>query len=166
MKKHLLFLGFLLIACCLTPQQSQAQHYQNAVGARLGYPLAASYKQFISASSAFEVYAGFRGWSYGSWFSISGAYQIHNDLSEITDGLTWYYGAGGSVYFWSFKTGFGEGDATTAFAIQGYLGLEYTFDDTPLSVSVDWVPSFFINGYGSGFGGGYGALAARYILNR
>ncbi|MCB0636549.1 MAG: hypothetical protein KDC54_08010 [Lewinella sp.] len=167
MRKHLIFLGFLFAAFLLTPQMSQAQEYRNAVGARLGYPLAASYKQFISESSAIEVYAGFRSWSTYSWFSLSGAYQIHNDLSSVTDGLTWYYGAGASVFFWSFKNTFLDDNSTsTTFAIQGYLGLEYTFDDTPLSISVDWVPSFFINGYGNGFGGGYGALAARYVLNR
>jgi hypothetical protein len=49
--------------------------------------------------------------------------------------------------------------------ISGYLGLEYTLEGAPVSFSLDWAPTLYIGGFGSGFGGGYGALAARYVLS-
>ena len=73
--------------------------YQSAVGARLGSPFSASYKTFVSESSAFEVYAGFRSYGFGGWLNISGAYQIHQPLEDVIEGLQWYYGAGASIFF-------------------------------------------------------------------
>ena len=145
---------------------TQAQNFKSAVGARLGYPLSITYKQFISESGAFEVYAGTRG--FGSlntryrWYTISGAYQIHKPIESV-EGLDYYYGAGASVYFWSFD--YDTNSSTTTFGLQGYGGLSYTFADKPINISVDWVPTFFLNGFGSGFGAGYGSLAVRYVLS-
>ena len=44
-------------------------------------------------------------------------------------------------------------------------GLQYTFDDVPVNVSLDWVPTVFLTGYISGAGLGYGSLAVRYVLD-
>jgi len=146
----------------------QAQNYKTAVGARLGYPLSASIKHFINDSHAVEAYVGTRGRFDYRFTSISAAYQIHKPLSiDGFDGLSWYYGFGGSVYFWSWDdqySFYANEFNGTSFGIQGYLGLDYKFENIPLSLTVDWVPSFFINGFGSGFGGGYGALGVRYVL--
>lgn len=102
----------------------QAQDYKSAVGVRLGYPLAISYKTFISEPSAIEAYVDYRGYSFYNYISVN-----------------------------------------------GYLGLRYTFPDTPISVVADWVPGFaFGTGLGSfggsGFGGDSGGLGVRYVLNR
>lgn len=166
MKKLLYILPILGLLLLATP--SDAQNFQSAVGARLGYPVSASFKHFLSESSAVEAYAGFRGWATYSWITISGAYQIHNPLDDVAEGLEWYYGAGASVYFWNYDFSFGPDEySNTSFGIQGYLGLQYTFEDTPINLSVDWVPSIFIgNGFNTGFGGGYGSLAVRYVLSR
>ncbi|HRO08228.1 MAG TPA: hypothetical protein PK611_08455 [Saprospiraceae bacterium] len=142
---------------------SYAQDYKSAIGLRFGYPLSASYKTFLSEKGAFEGVAGFRSFSGYSWFNIGAYYQVHNDIGSV-NGLKWYYGAGANVYFWSYDTGF-AGDGSTSIGISGVLGLDYKFANIPLNVSVDWIPTYFINGYGSGFAGGYGALAARYVLN-
>lgn len=142
---------------------ADAQSYKTAVGARLGYPLSASFKTFLSESSAVEVYAGFRGWTGYRWISISGAYLIHKPISGV-DNLNWYFGGGASVYFWTFDSGFLNNDGSTSIGIQGYLGLDYRIPDTPVNITADWVPTFFLNGFGSGFGGGYGSLGIRYIL--
>ena len=141
-----------------------AQEYKSAIGLRLGYPLSASYKTFISETAAIEGVAGFRSFSGYSWFNVGGYYQIHKELGS-TKGLQWYYGAGANLYFWSFDSGFGGGSSTTSIGLSGVLGLDYKFSEAPLNISVDWIPTFFINGFGNGFSGGYGALAARYVLN-
>lgn len=143
---------------------SFAQDFDSAIGLRFGYPLSVTYKTFISESNALEGYAGFRSFGNSvSFLSLNAAYQIHKDIEDV-DGLQWYYGAGGNIAFWS-------GDfleSNTSFGVSGYAGLSYTFVDIPLNLSVDWIPTFFINGnvgFADGFGGGYGSLAARYILS-
>lgn len=161
--KNLLRLIALTLCLCFTYQsEAVAQDYKSAVGLRLGYPWALSYKTFISESSAIEAYVGYRGYSSFNWITINGAYQIHNDISSV-DGLQWYYGAGAGVQLWNSDF-FDSGETT--FTISGYLGLQYTFADAPISVTADWVPTLFLgDGFGTGgFGGGYGNLAVRYVL--
>jgi hypothetical protein len=153
----------LVIAMLLVVTVSQAQDYKSAIGLRLGSPLSVSYKTFISEKGAFEGVAGFRSFVGYSWFNVGAYYQHHNEIASV-DGLKWYYGAGVNAYFWSYDTGF-LGDGSTSFGISGVLGLDYKFADIPLNLSADWIPTFFVNGFGSGFGAGYGALAARYTLN-
>ncbi len=163
MKKLKLYIAIVLLLMAALPYSMQAQNYNTAAGLRLGYPLSVSVKHFITSSSALEAYVGTRGYSGFRWTNISGAYQIHKDLEGV-DGLQYYFGAGASVYFWSFE--YFETYATTTFGLQGYAGLEYTFDGTPISVTVDWVPTVFFSGYYSGFGAGYGSLGARYTFAR
>ncbi|MCB0595689.1 MAG: hypothetical protein H6557_03535 [Lewinellaceae bacterium] len=146
---------------------TQAQEYKSAVGARLGYPLSASFKYFLNDSHALEAYVGTRGWSGYRWTNISAAYLIHKPLDvEGVEGLSWYFGAGASVFFWNFDVFLGENYSTTTIGAQGYLGLDFAFPNAPVNLTVDWVPTYFFNGYGSGFGGGYGSLGVRYILSR
>ena len=158
-----LLLGLIFF---LAGHAATAQDFGSAIGLRFGYPLSVSYKNFLDQSSAVEVYAGLRGWGNYRWFSINGAYQVHNDITEVY-GLQWYYGGGLGVQFWSYD--FVE-ESSTTLSLSGYLGLQYTFADTPVTFSLDWVPTVFIgktlgNGFNR-FGAGYGALAARYILFR
>ena len=63
-------------------------------------------------------------------------------------------------------SGFFEPGSSTSFGIQGYLGLDYTFEDLPLNLTVDWIPTIFLNGFNNGFGGSYGSLGIRYVLDR
>lgn len=163
MKKHLLLIPLFVLSIFAI---GSAQTYDKAIGARLGHPLSVSYKTFLNESSAVEVFAGTRGFSGYRWISLSGAYQIHKPLSAAnTEGLNFYYGAGASVYFWSFDNDFVD-DATTTLGLQGYLGLDYSLKNTPINFTVDWIPTFFIGGFGAGFGAGYGSLGVRYILSR
>ncbi len=163
--KTLLRIAFALLVLVSFHQTAQAQDYKSAVGARLGSPLSASYKTFLSESSAVEAFVGFRSFSFGyTWINIGAAYQIHNDIAGV-DGLKWYYGAGASVFLFNFKDNFfGDNSSTTSIGLQGYLGLDYKFADAPVNVSLDWVPILFLNGFASGFDAGYGALAVRYVL--
>lgn len=165
MRKLLFSFSLMAFALFLLPSEVQAQNYQTAVGARLGYPLSASLKHFITDNHALEGYVGFRGFSTYSWVAVGASYQIHNEIDAV-DGLAWYYGAGAAVSFWSYDSIFvGDNSAGTVFGIQGYLGLDYTFANAPVNVSADWVPTFWLSGFSSGFGGGFGALAVRYIIS-
>ena len=83
------------------------------------------------------------------------------------EGLKWYVGGGATAYLWTYSNDiFFEGSDTFTFGVQGYVGLDYAFEDTSLNLSLDWVPTIFLgDGYVSGFGASYGALSIRYILN-
>lgn len=151
----------LFFALTITTQVAFSQSYNSAIGLRFGYPTSVSYKKFFKEDLAFEGIVGFRGYTGYSWINIAAAIQKHNAISS-TEGLSWYYGAGAGVYLYSYD--FVTTESSTGFGIQGYLGLDYKFADIPLNLSVDWVPTFFLAGYGSGFGGGYGGLSARYVL--
>ena len=153
-----------LIAICFCfalSQESKAQSFDQAIGARLGYPLSISYKKFISESDAIEAYAGTRGYVGYRWVNASVAYQRHAELG--TPGLDWYWGVGASAFFYSFD--FVSDTGNLGLGAQGYLGLQYTFDEAPVNVSLDWVPTVFLTGYLSGAGLGYGSLAVRYVLD-
>lgn len=152
-----LFLAFAAVS-------SHAQDYDRGIGLRLGYPTSISYKQFISNQGAVELFLGFRSWNTHGWTNIGGMYQHHNDISELR-GLSWYYGGGASVFFWNYKSNFPDNrGAGTSIGILGVVGLDYKFAEAPINLSLDWIPTFFVNGYGSGFGGGYGALSVRYTF--
>lgn len=161
-------LKYLLFTCIflLAGHTASAQDFGSAVGLRFGYPLSVSYKNFLTETNAVEVYAGLRGYGSFRWISINGAYQIHKDITDVY-GLQWYYGGGAGVQFWSYD--FVE-ESSTTFSLSGYLGLQYTFQDAPVTLSLDWVPTVFLgNNLGLGFntfGAGYGALAARYVISR
>ncbi len=161
--KRQLFLSLALVLCTATFSSLDAQTYQSAIGARLGYPLSISYKTFVAGQNAIEVYAGWRGYTYYRWFSVNAAYQIHNDLPGV-DNLQWYYGAGAGAYFWNYDTGFADAGSNTSFALQGYLGLDYKVETLPINLTLDWIPTIFLNGYGNGFGGRYGSFGIRYVL--
>lgn len=152
---------------------AKSQDYTSSVGLRLGSPIAASYKMFLGGSSnALEAFVSYRSYSntvlgtrYGwTWIGVGAAYQIHKDIPSV-DGLMWYFGGGASVVFYSYDEFYADDNDNLAIGIQGNLGLDYKFADLPINLSVDWVPTFYINGFNNGFGAGYGALSVRYVLS-
>lgn len=156
---------FFTLAIMFTISVAYSQStYKSAIGVRLGAPLSVSYKHFISDPGAIEVFAGFRNYSGYGWFNVGAMYEHHNPFPNV-DGLQWYFGGGAAAYFWNYDFDLpGEDDTNLSLAILGNLGLDYKFANAPFNLSVDWVPAFFVGGYASGFGGGYGALSARYTF--
>lgn len=159
--KKLFFTLAIMFAFSAAYSQST---YKSAIGLRFGVPLSVSYKQFISEPGAIEVFAGFRNYSGYGWFNVGALYQHHKPIESV-EGLKWYFGGGAAAYFWNYDFDLpGDDDTNLNLSVLLNLGLDYKFDSVPLNLSVDWVPGFFIGGYASGFGGGYGALSARYTL--
>ncbi len=144
--------------------QSHAQQFKTAIGARLGSPLSISFKTHINESNAIELIAGRRGYTGYGWWNVGAAYQIHKPL-EIgdIDGLQYYFGVGASAFFWNYDDVFFD-ETTTSMGIQGYLGAQYTFENTRISVTTDWIPTYFVSSFIAGFGGGYGGVGIRYVL--
>ena len=161
----------LLFAFALTgfifSYQAHGQAYENAVGLRASWGFGGTFKHFLNESAAIEGILNYRSfgvlsinWSY---VQVTGIYQVHNDLSQVFDGLQWYYGGGGFVGFWGgdFNNRI-DGDQTYV-GIVGNIGLDYAFPDIPLNLSVDWIPSISLAG-GGGFLGEAGGLAIRYYF--
>ena len=161
------FLSILVFATVIAMGSSTAQNYDNAIGIRGGWGFGASFKHFLNESAALEGVLRYRsfgtlGFNY-SYVQVTGLYQIHNPLDDVLTGLQWYYGGGAFVGFWGGSyAGLIDGDRTYI-GVAGNIGLDYAFEDIPLNISVDWIPSIAIVG-GGGFLGGGGGVGIRYIF--
>lgn len=171
--KNLLRLLVILVLIIGGVSSVEAQNYRTAAGLRAGYPISITFKHFLNETSAVELFASYRnntarfvGVNYGwSWIGIGGSYLFHAPLEGI-DGLTYFYGGGASVQFYTYDGPYYEDEDNISIGVHGKIGLDYGFDDIPLNVSLDWAPTIYIGGYSNGFGAGYGALSVRYILSR
>ena len=131
-----------------------AQSYSSAVGVKLGYCLNGTFKKQIKENFYVDIYAGFR-----THFILGGAaVEFHKPIEEV-ENLYWYYGGG--AYFGSYNY---NSFSYTFIGINGVLGLDYSFDEIPLNVSVDWMPGFNLTGDNNGFYSYVGGLSVRYIL--
>lgn len=161
--KHLFFIGLIVFGFSLT---AFSQDYKTAIGGKLGYGLIASYKTFLNEKSALDLFGGLR------WGGLAaGAYYLNHTPIESIERLTWYWGFGGSITTWNCNIG-SSNENYFELGGSGVVGLDYAFDEIPLNVSLDWAPTIVIlsnadcNRNLGRFRGGYGALTARYILNR
>lgn len=159
--KHLLILGVLGVSLNI-----YSQEYKSAIGLRLGIPLSVTYKTFLNEKAALEFVAGYRNNTYWKYIDLGGYYEYHMPFPNV-QGLKWYFGGGVNVFIWSYDDVYYANNnyKSTNFGIAGCIGLDYKFADMPLNLSVDWIPTFFISSdIYSGFNGGQGALAVRYVI--
>lgn len=164
MKNHVLLFTILILLLLASGPLKAQQEYQTAIGLRLGYPASVTLKHFLDDSHAVEVYAGTRGWSTYRWYHVAGAYQFHKEIEDL-DGLRYYFGGGASVFFWNYDFE-RAGLSSTSLGIQGYVGLDYTFKDLPINLTLDWIPTLYLgDAFTTGFAGGFGTLGVRYIID-
>lgn len=125
----------------------QAQDYQTAVGLRAGLGSGLSVKHFLNRYNAVE------GMVESRWdgINVTGLYEWQQGkLGEY--GVSWYYGAGAHFGAWnggSPQPWFDENDRQVhhVFGVDGIIGMEYTFEDFPLNLSLDWKPAFNLTGH-------------------
>jgi hypothetical protein len=161
------FRNYLILLILGIALSMQAQEYKSAIGLRLGVPISISYKRFISEKAALEFVFGYRNTTYWNYLNLGAYYQHHFPIKSV-DGLAWYLGGGANVFIWDYDNDFYPNNnySKVNFGISGCIGLDYKFADIPLNLSVDWIPTIFINSdIYSGFVGGVGALAVRYVIN-
>lgn len=138
----------------------QAQDYGTGIGIRGGPAQGVTIKHFISSTNALEgiVSTRWQGWA------ITGLYEIHAEPFNIRE-LKVFYGAGAHIGWW-YNPDAPWADAGSEYTIVGIdavLGLEYSFDEIPISISIDWKPAFnFIGITGGWFDGG--GISVRYIF--
>ncbi|MGQ9621788.1 MAG: hypothetical protein ACUVTX_12550 [Bacteroidales bacterium] len=146
----LVFLGILLSFSAVS------QEYKTSLGLRAGWPYGFTIKHFMSRTNAVE---GILASSYQG-FVITGIFENEYWTGSFP-GLNWFWGVGAHVGFWDSNP---YVDTTgSVIGLDGILGLEYTFDEIPLNLSIDILPS--LNIFGSfGWGGIGGALSIRYVF--
>jgi len=165
MKNLITILGFAVFFA--TSSTLTAQNYDNAVGLRVPWGFGATVKHFFGDKVAAEGIVNY--WSRGTFgfrytrTRISALVEVHNELDQVLEGLQWYYGGGAFVGIWGGSFSRYYDYNATQIGVSGVLGLDYTFADLPINVSVDWMPSVSFVG-GGGFGATAGGLAVRYTF--
>jgi hypothetical protein len=157
MKKVVLTIA-ILISITFT---LKAQNYYTGVGLRGGLSNGITVKHFVSETNAVEGIIASR-WG---GVLITGLFEFENEFN--TPGLTWFYGAGGHVGIWNTPKNASwwvDGDVSSPIVgVDGIIGIEYTFDSVPISLSVDWKPAINLIGY-TGAWADSGAFSIRYVF--
>jgi hypothetical protein len=158
MKKSIML--FLALICFATA--INAQDYRTGVGFRGGFTNGLTIKHFTHEKAAMEFILASR------WrgFEVTALYEVHNQLFE-TPRLKWFIGFGGHVGFWNgdytYKYWGTQGTTYTVAGIDGILGIEYSFEEIPINLSLDWKPAYNLIGY-TGLWADGGALSVRFIF--
>ena len=141
---------------------SNAQSYKTGVGLRGGWFSGLTVKHFIGPDKAIEGILCTR-WS---GFAIVGLMEYHKE-TDISD-MNWYYGFGAHVgsfnrydYYPVSSRNYYGGNVVTL-GIDGILGLEYQFQEIPITLGLDLKPFLDIVNNGGGFFDL--ALSARYVF--
>jgi hypothetical protein len=136
-----------------------AQEYKTALGLRGGFSSGLTIKHFMNHKAAFEGLLTTR-WQ---GFVITGLYEIHNKAFDVNH-LTWFYGGGAHIGFYNgnYVTWGRDGAAYTLVGLDGILGLEYTFQEVPINLGIDWKPALNLIGY-SGLWS-EGGISVRYVF--
>lgn len=135
------------------------QDYKTALGLRLGWPAnGVTVKHFLNQTNAIE---GIVATSHGG-FVVTGLYENEHWTGEYP-GLNWFWGFGAHVGFWDSNPYVDQFDGSSILGVDFVVGLEYTFDEIPLNLSIDLMPSVNLLGY-TGWGGINGGISVRYVF--
>lgn len=151
---------FILILFAAISLSSYGQDYRTSLGLRAGLPYGLTVKHFLNKYNALE---GMLASSWGG-FVITGLYENEHWTGEYP-GLNWFWGFGGHVGFWDMGRNPNVAASYTGavIGVDAILGLEYTFDEIPLNLSLDLLPTVNLIG-DTGWGGINGALSIRYVF--
>lgn len=155
MKKLLL----TIITIALFTVVTNAQDYRTAIGIRGGLPAnGLTVKQFLNEKHAVE---GILATSYKGF--VATALYENEHWTGHYPGLNWFWGFGAHLGFWGDYNPYTDNYAGAVIGADFILGLEYTFDEIPLNLSLDFLPSINLIGY-SGWGGFHSGLSIRYAF--
>lgn len=113
-----------------------------------------SYKMHVKDNITGEAFAGIETLSFIDLFKAGIELDINTPMPSIEE-LNWFYGGGGGLVF---------GDLNWI-ELFGSIGLDYTFSDIPLNLSLAALPTIRIgDNFGDNFDVNF-ALGARYVLN-
>lgn len=134
------------------------QDYKTALGLRAGLPYGVTVRHFINKENALEGILASR-WT---GLVITGLYENESWLGNYP-ALNWYWGVGAHAGFWDAGTNPNVNTTGAVIGVDAILGIEYTFDEFPINLSLDLLPSLNLIG-STGWGGINGALSIRYVF--
>lgn len=155
----------VLITWCfigLFQREAKAQEtYSQAIGGRFGVANGITYKHFLNDSHAIDAIVNFQSNRSESRFKLLGLYEVHNPVYIVdVEGLTWYYGAGGGIGSYRFKT---TDETGLAVSFDGVIGLDFKVPTAPLVFSLDWKPTMELTPNSGVRFDGFG-LSIRYAI--
>lgn len=139
MKKVIITIGVILLAFGLYAQKSRpsgSQPYSSAFNGRIELNsnttfLGVTYKHYTDAFKSYEIMALT---DFDNGIEFYGQYQYNGMIPDFPPKLRWFIGGGAHVGTWS-----GWND-DLIIGLNGILGVEYTFDEIPLNLGLDWKP--------------------------
>jgi hypothetical protein len=160
MKKLIFLVVFVLFSYFIM----NGQDYKNSLGFRAGLPFGpygATIKHFLNKSNAVEGIVGsdFNG------ISATGLFQFEH-WTGFYPGINWYWGLGAHAGFMDAGARWAPGSFTGGGVVgtDGIFGFEYTFDEIPINISVDILPSFNLVGY-LGLNSISSGVSIRYVFD-
>lgn len=125
------YTGGILALCLLTASYAQAQKTSFGIGAILGEPIGASFKAWISDSTAIDGGVGYASYD-DDGLQLHADYLFHHFdwLSAGSGRLPVYYGIGARVKFAD----------DTHFGIRGPIGISYMLDNAPVDIFAEVAP--------------------------
>ncbi len=134
--------------------------YKAAFGIKFMWGISATGKYFLKKDQAVEAIVRYRSYSgLGNDIAITALYQYEKPITEVA-GLYWLVGAG--PYYGHFSYKWYANSGSSYYGLAAMAGLEYKLNNTPLAISVDWMPAFDFNG--GGFGSESGGLGIKYTF--
>ena len=138
-RRTITILLFFLLVSVFT---LKAQDYHSGLGLRASVSPGISFKHFFTTNMAGEGILTVR-WG---GFNATGLAEWHLPVFD-TEGFYFFYGGGAHLGVWdSGKDYYGSSDGSTSLflGVDGIIGLEYAFQDIPLSIGLDWKPGMNI----------------------
>lgn len=125
---------------------TQAQDIsKNALGLRLGdndgFGGEISYQRGLSNNNRLEFDLGWRNSNNIDALKLAGLYQW---VWEIDNGFNWYAGVGAGFGSWNYNYNDTKNNGSFLFAA-GDIGIEYTFKEVPIQLSIDLRPELYFN---------------------
>lgn len=166
MKARIIIIQFVI---CLAGYGAYSQNsYNTAAGLRVNAGYGVTVKHNLNETASIEgiLYSRWRG------INITGLYQMNYPVFS-EPGFRFYMGAGAHIGIWDesrnpwfdhhHHTGAHDHDNHVVIGIDGQIGLEYTFDEIPLNLSLDWKPAINLIGHTNFWGDDFG-LSVRYAF--
>lgn len=151
---------FFFLICFTLNCYCKAQEYKTCMGLRAGLPSGITAKHFMNREYSVE---GILATRWGGYV-LTGLFEREYLIKDYPR-LNWFWGGGihGGIWEVNYNPRIKSGYGGPVGGFDGILGLEYTFDELPLNVSADILPSLNIVG-STGWGGINMALSIRYVF--
>lgn len=141
--KKVSFLFFMLLGLVFSTQAQEIS--KNAIGLRLGnndgFGEEISYQRGLSNNNRLELDLGWRNSNNVDALKLAGLYQW---VWNIDNGFNWYAGVGAGFGSWNYNYNGTKNNGSFLFAA-GDIGIEYTFKEAPIQLSLDLRPELYFN---------------------